>query len=184
MKKQNWLINLSVIGLLWFALGFACKSSNDRSSGKTTGYDSGRKTVNTPSARDDDDDEEETTTTQTTRQTTGGELTEQDVRTYFTKYHMSGCDELYECKVFFRTPIEIGSATRRNIEGGLPPPEGGLALAYPVTVDVSFYKRQKSSQKGQWAQYHGGVHYFYRDVNLVWNDAPVGANLTFDDEER
>lgn len=176
MEKQNWLINLGIIGLLWFALGFACNNGSSRSGSRTTSYDTGRKTTVTQSTRDDDDDE---TAAQSTRQNTDGELTEQDVRDYFTNYHMKGCDELYECRVTFDTPIEIGSVTRRNIQGGLPGPEGGLAVAYPVNVDVSFYKRDigLSSDKGQWSHYKGGTHYFYRDVNRIWNDAQVGVDF-------
>lgn len=165
MKRQNSLINLCVIGLLWFSLAFACK--NGGSDGRTPSYS------------------DDTTPTRSTRQNTGGELTEQIVRDYFTNYHMKGCNELYDCKVVFETPIQIGSSVRRNIDGGLPPPEGGLALAYPVTVDVSFYSRDIDANGiGQWAYKKGGIHYFYRDVNRVWNDAPSGVTLTFANEGR
>lgn len=162
MKKYNWLINSGVIGLLWFSLAFACKNGT---SSQTPSYD----TKNTP--------------IRSTQQNTSDDLTEQIVRDYFTKFHTERCESaVLDCKVVFDTPIQIGSSVRRSIEGGLPPPEGGLALAYPVTVDYSVYKANKGDNpNGQWSRYRGGVHYFYRDVNLVWNDAPSGVNLTWDE---
>lgn len=164
MKKYNWLISPAIIILLWFSLAFACNNGKDR--GRTTSYD--------------------TTPARQTRQNTNDELTEQIVRDYFTNSYMKDCNELYECKVVFETSIQIGSPVRRNIDGGLPPPEGGLALAYPVKVDISYYSRNKDLEGGigQWKRQRGGIHYFYRDVNYVWNDAPSGADLTFENEER
>jgi hypothetical protein len=161
MKKQNWLTNLGLVALLWFSLAFACKNGGSRS--QTPNQDNETPTISSS-------------------QNTGGELTEQIVREYFTKFHTERCESaVLDCKVVFETPIQIGAATRRSIEGGLPPPEGGLALAYPVRVDYSVYKANKGTNPdGLWSRYRGGVHYFYRDVNLVWNDAPSGVNLTWD----
>ena len=166
MKKQNSVINLCVIGLLWFSLAFACNNGNDR--GKTASYD-------------------ETTPTRQTRQNTSSELTEQDVRDYFIRFSTERCESaVLDCKVIFDSPIQIGAATRRSIEGGLPPPEGGRALAYPVTVDYSVYKASKNDHSNPFSIHNrGGSYYFFRDVNLVWNStAGEGVTTTYGNEQR
>lgn len=113
------------------------------------------------------------------------ELTEQIVKDYFTNSQMKNCNELYECKVVFETPIQIGAALRRNINGALPAPDGIYSVAYPVIVDVSFYRRDKGiNAAGLWSIHKGGIHYFYRDANSVWNDAPEGVDLTFQTENQ
>lgn len=98
----------------------------------------------------------------------GDELTQQIVKDYFTNYHMKDCNQFYDCKVKFETPIEIGTSVRRSIYGALPPSDGGLPIVYPVKLDVSFYKRDKDADGiGIWTRYKGGVHYFYRDANSI-----------------
>lgn len=94
-----------------------------------------------------------------------GELTEPIVKAYFTNYHMKDCNQFYDCKVKFETPIEIDAPVRQNIYGALPPPDGGLPIVYPVKVDVSFYI--DAGGIGIWSRYKSGIHYFYRDANSI-----------------
>ena len=165
MKKQNLLMNLGVIGLLWFSLAFAC--NNGGSSSKTPSYDNEKPTRSS--------------------QNTSSELTEQDVRDYFIRFSTERCESaVLDCKVVFDSPIQIGAATRRSIEGGLPPPEGGMALAYPVTVNYSVYKASKNDHSNPFSIHNrGGSYYFFRDVNLVWNStAGEGVTTTYGNEQR
>ena len=116
---------------------------------------------------------------------TAGDLTEQNVKDYFTNYHMKNCDQFYECKVIFETPVEIGFPVRQSITGAMPPPDGGLPIVYPVNVDVSYYKRNIDANGiGMWTRYKGGVHYFCRDANNIWNDAPSGVDMKFENDDH
>ena len=113
------------------------------------------------------------------------ELTEQNVKDYFTNYHMKNCNQFYDCKVIFETPVEIGSPERRSIDLALPAPDGGLPIVYPVKVDVSYYKRDIDANGiGLWTLYKGGIHYFFRDANNIWNDAPSGVDMSFKNDDH